>query len=809
MNPAQAAQIVVLLLALLLSTKTIECLEAIHQQQPLLPQSTRNSLQAVAGSNSSSSSFYPLLPPAIPLAVKSPYLSAWLATGQEGGNGGYLAGRWAQFWPIQFPQNPSAYRLGWAGLIQVNGQTYEFMGRPNEDFIGNRHRRAIQRGFRYTSSRSIFEFDADGLRFLVTFLSPIAPQGDLLRQSLPFSYLTIELVENTLKDSDVITVYTDIQADWASGDHNVNATWSLDHFNNTVTYKLGRKEQLKFSEQFEYAEWGQVIYATAKVPGLTTASGQASQVRSDFVSHGKLNGIQDEDYRRISDRTAGLGYSVPLNRNEKSVVFVIGHVRDPYVQSIEKDEQNERDGKLNEKWGYWRSVFNKTEEAIEFSLNDYPEAVRNANLIDQQIEDDARRLGGDDYVAIASLSARQALGGIEITIGKDRDGKFDPTDVAAFLKEISSNGDMSTVDVIFPQFPALAYLDPQLLKLLLEPLFKYSQSGLYPNRWTVHDLGRYPNATGHNDGKDEPMPVEEAGNILMMSLAYYQLSKDEDWLAKHYVILKQWAGFLIDDGLIPAEQLSTDDFAGTLANQTNLALKAIVGIGAMAEIATKSGYQEEGSNFRTIAEKFVDKWIGFSLNSSGNHTKLAYQLKDSWGTLYNLFGDRLLNLKLIPERIYRIQDDFYPHVANQYGVPLDSRHTWAKTDWQMFAAGAALTIQTRDLFLNKLVNYLKANKVNAGFPDLYETETAEFPGRSNTSTWRVEFINRPVSGGHFSILALDRLNKVNGVTEFPFKNRHRNSNDAASIQPIHRFETLAKLSISWGAVLAFHQIFIA
>ncbi|KNF06604.1 hypothetical protein PSTG_00478 [Puccinia striiformis f. sp. tritici PST-78] len=92
---------------------------------------------------------------------------------------------------------------------------------------------------------------------------------------------------------------------------------------------------------------------------------------------------------------------------------------------------------------------------------------------------------------------------------------------------------------------------------------------------------------------------------------------------------------------------------------------------------------------------------------------------------------------------------------------------------------------------------------------LYETETAEFPGRSNTSTWRVEFINRPVSGGHFSILALDRLNKVNGVTEFPFKNRHRNSNDAASIQPIHRFETLAKLSISWGAVLAFHQIFIA
>ncbi|KAA1098242.1 hypothetical protein PGT21_031321 [Puccinia graminis f. sp. tritici] len=797
-----------LLLPLLLSTKLINSLQT---QQPLILQPRPDS--ALAASDyltNNSSSFYPLLPPAIPLAVKSPYLSAWLATGQEGGNGGYLAGRWAQFWPIQFPQNPFAYRLGWAGLIQVNGETYEFMGRPNEDFIGNRHRRATQRGFRYTSSRSIFEFEAAGIRFLVTFLSPIAPEGDLLRQSLPFSYLTVELIEDTLKHTDRISVYTDIQADWASGDHSVNATWSIDHFNHSVAYKLGRKDQLKFAEQYEYAEWGQVIYATKKVSGLTTASGVASQLRSHFVSHGKLNGDQDEEYRKISDQTAGLGFSLPLTRNNKSVVFVIGHVRDPYVQSIEKANRHYPEGKLCEKWGYWRSVFNQTDEAIAFSLKDYPAAVRYADFIDKKIEDDARKLGGDDYVAIASLSARQALGAMELTIGKDEDGNYDPNDVAAFLKEISSNGDMSTVDVIFPQFPALAYLDPQLLKLLLEPLFKYSQSGLYPNRWTVHDLGRYPNATGHNDGRDEPMPVEEAGNILMMALAYYQLTNDDEWLVKHYVILKQWAGFLVDDGLIPAEQLSTDDFAGTLANQTNLALKAIVGIGAMAEIAHKSGYKEEGESFRNIAEQYVDHWIGFSLSESRNHTKLAYQLHDSWGTLYNLFGDRLLNLKLIPERIYRIQDDFYPSVANQFGVPLDSRHTWAKTDWQMFAAGAAVTIQTRDLFMNKLVDFLKANKVNAGFPDLYETETAEFPGRSKTSTWRIEFINRPVSGGHFSILALDRLNKANGVTKFPFHNRHRHPSRATtSIPPVYRSELWAKLCIPWLVAMVFHQLFLA
>jgi hypothetical protein len=65
-----------------------------------------------------------------------------------------------------------------------------------------------------------------------------------------------------------------------------------------------------------------------------------------------------------------------------------------------------------------------------------------------------------------------------------------------------------------------------------------------------------------------------------MALAYYQATGDAPWVDKHYTALLQWTGYLVSDGLVPAEQLSTDDFAGTLSNQTNLAVKAIVGIGA-------------------------------------------------------------------------------------------------------------------------------------------------------------------------------------------------------------------------------------
>jgi len=45
----------------------------------------------------SGSTFNPARPPAIPLAVKSPYFSSWLQAGSDGGNGGYLPGKWPQF----------------------------------------------------------------------------------------------------------------------------------------------------------------------------------------------------------------------------------------------------------------------------------------------------------------------------------------------------------------------------------------------------------------------------------------------------------------------------------------------------------------------------------------------------------------------------------------------------------------------------------------------------------------------------------------------------------------------------------------
>lgn len=178
--------------------------------------------------------------------------------------------------------------------------------------------------------------------------------------------------------------------------------------------------------------------------------------------------------------------------------------------------------------------------------------------MDGKIASDATAAAGQNYLTISSLSVRQVFAAVQLVGTQDKQW--------IFLKEISSNGNMNTVDVIFPAHPLFLYTNPELLRLVLAPLFENQESGQYPNDYAMHDLGaRYPNATGHPDGDDEPMPLEECGNMLIMALAYYQRTQDLDWLNTHYERLRQWTTFLTAEALYPNNQLSTDDFAGTLA----------------------------------------------------------------------------------------------------------------------------------------------------------------------------------------------------------------------------------------------------
>lgn len=187
------------------------------------------------------------------------------------------------------------------------------------------------------------------------------------------------------------------------------------------------------------------------------------------------------------------------------------------------------------------------------------------------------------------------------------------------------------------------------------------------------------------------------------------------WIEPSYKLWKQWTGYLVREALIPSNQLSTDDFAGWLANQTNLAIKGIIGIRAMSEIAELMGETSDAKYYRNISETYIKRWEEeFAISRDGTHAKLAYTWFGSWTTLYNLFADSLLcfavpsssQLSSVPnqqplmdsgvsktgfvsEKIYKIQSDWYHNVRQRYGLPLDSRHLYTKSDWEFFAVAVA------------------------------------------------------------------------------------------------------------------------
>ena len=395
----------------------------------------------------------------------------------------------------------------------------------------------------------------------------------------------------------------------------------------------------------------------------------------------------DTYFRPISYSWPVFGFSHDLGTitatATEPVVFVVGHVRDPAIQYVTKNNGRQERSILF--WAKFRTVSN----AISTFIHDYANALARANTFDAKLKADASKISSD-YADVVALSVRQALGSVEITVSK-KDGKYNEDDILTFMKEISSDGNVNTVDVIFPAWPIFLYTNPALGKQLLAPLFEYQATGQYPNRWAVHDMGSsYPKAVGHNDGQDEAMQVEESGNMLIMTLSLAQKANDTTLIKKYYNLLDQWTQYLIDDSLIPALQLSTDDFAGRLANQTNLAIKGIVGIKAMSKIADIVGDHAKAKNYSDIATSYVQQWQDFALSSDKSHLTLAYGNDSSWGLAYNLYADKLLSTNVFPQSIFdlrgylsfkslytaskvRSETKWYADHAFAYGVPLDTR----------------------------------------------------------------------------------------------------------------------------------------
>ena len=179
----------------------------------------------------------------------------------------------------------------------------------------------------------------------------------------------------------------------------------------------------------------------------------------------------------------------------------------------------------------------------------------------------------------------------------------------------------------------------------------------------------------------------------------------------------------------------------------------------MSFISTLANDPNSSQNYSSTASTFYKQWEGFAIDPSEKHTILGYQWRSSYGLLYNIYPDVLLDLNLIPSSLFDMQSTYYPTVSQVFGVPLDSRHSYTKSDWEMWTA-ATCTPETRRLFVNALGYWLNETTTSMAFTDLYDTiDEGGYPASPSP----IYFIARPVAGGHFSLLALERKGQLGSL----------------------------------------------
>ncbi len=666
--------------------------------------------------------FDPVRPPAIPLVVRSPYLSTWLPADN-------LPGTWPTFWTGRI--------TAMAGLATIDGTSFLFLGAPSLPNT-NPFPTMRQLSVTTTATKSEFVLEQAGVELTVSFLSPVEP-GDLKRQSQPLSYIAISARGIDGKRHKV-SVYFDISGEWAAADSGRSITWDEQRYSgsgtNLISLTYAQSAPRVLAEDADTAEWGTVVVSSEDRSGLSWQIGADTDVRSQFVGKGALlDTVDQRKPRPINDHYPVFGFALDLGsvRHSRSAPFLvsIGHVREPAINYLGEQLPP-----------LWKSYYPTWQAMVAAFHADFPAAVQRTGRLDQKIHRDATRAGGADYAALCALSLRQAYAGTELV---SRNGR-----PWAFLKEISSDGNVSTIDVTYPCMPVFLYADPAYLGMILAPTLDYVENHGYPKTFAPHDLGsNYPNATGHLNGTgEEDMPVEESANMLIMTAAYLArmpAASQAAFATAHYPILKQWAEYLVDNALDPNLQNQTDDFTGFIAHSVNLALKGIIGIGAMSQIATMAGNKADSAGYLATAHSYISQWRQKATDAAGDHLKLAYDQDGTWSLKYNGYADRLLGLHLIPASVAAVEARWYLSRASTYGVPLDIRHQYTKADWELWtAAWLKDHAEIRDVLVAGVYAFANTSAQRVPMTDWYDTVTDR----------QVGFQARPVVGGFFALLTV-------------------------------------------------------
>jgi hypothetical protein len=625
-------------------------------------------------------------PPAVPLVTHDPYFSAWSF-------GDTLTDTWPKHWTGQ--------NYGMSGMAHIDGTTYRFMA-PSP----GRAPAMTQVGLEVLPTRTVYTFEAGGVHLTLTFMSPLLPD-DLEVLSRPVTYLTWD-ARSSDGQAHKVQLYFDCSAEWVVNTPAEKVFASRFDVAGLRALRFSSQDQpvLEKSGDDLRIDWGHLYVSAPAVAAEVIAESGPSRER--FVDTGTLADSDDlRAPRMASDGWPVLAFTFDLGsvgRDPVSRYLVLAY---DDVFSIEYFHRRLRP--------YWRRGGDGADELLRRAVRDYPALVDRARRFDDELMADLTAAGGPEYAALAALAFRQTVAAHKLVADHDGSPLF-------FSKETFSNGSIGTVDVTYPSSPFFLLFNPALLKAQLTPVLDYAVSPRWRFPFAPHDLGTYPLANGQTYGggersEENQMPVEECGNMLLMVAALAKAEGDAAYASRHWPVLTKWAEYLREKGFDPENQLSTDDFAGHLAHNTNLSLKAILALGAYAQLCEATGKTADAAAFRRFAEGMARRWVEAA--NDGDHYRLAFDKPGTWSQKYNLVWDRLLGLNLFPGEVARKEVAFYKRQLDAYGFPLDNRSKYTKLDWEVWSATLAESREDFRALVLPLVRFANESPSRVPLTDWY------------------------------------------------------------------------------------------
>ena len=557
-----------------------------------------------------------------------------------------------------------------------------------------------------------------GIRLTLVFTSPIIP-SDLYLLTRPVSYLEIKNQSIDGKKHNVsvkIAVSEEICMNLRGDDEVVCEQIGLGKLN---TVKMGRKDPQVLTRHGDdlRIEWG-YFYLTSE--GTT-------------------------DVYKAEDNMTYVSTELPV----KSSALVTFAYDD--IVSIEYFHKHLK--------SYWNRNGALITDEIVKAHGDYKATMKRCAELSDRLFLDATRAGGEKYAELLELAFRQSIAAHKLVL--DEDGE-----VLWISKECFSNGCAATVDVSYPSIPLFLLYNPELVKGMMRPIYKYAQSKEWKDDlkydFAPHDAGRYPLLNGQVYGLkngvmlyEKQMPVEECGNMLVMEAAVAIATKSTAFANEHMDILETWVKYLIENGRDPENQLCTDDFAGHLAHNCNLSLKAIMGIAGLGIIYGMNGKKKEEKKYMKLAREMALDWAQRAANEDGSY-RLAFDRPDTFSMKYNIVWDKLFGTEIMPRSIIESEFASYRKRMHTYGMPLDNRKPYTKSDWLIWTATLADNRDDFENFVEPMWNAFNITPSRVPMTDWYMTITGEHTTYGshtyvpqNDTTIVKSFRNRTVQGGLF------------------------------------------------------------